>query len=204
MVSLRSVEKTQIVKRYKQCHKQHSMTSLKLLLLLLSALRRLEAFRYHSYDFNHKPHQYSRSPTNDKCREQAVISRWINDQVVRNAKITQFNQRLRELLNTLNGNKTAPMEDGFCCFYEKDTMDKLFAEISILSKNYKTVGGPQLKKTGDMGQDLDLILGGLKKLVNMDTKSCCDQLSKNLTELEADLKVQLKDLSYELKRKECC
>ncbi|XP_034481496.1 putative leucine-rich repeat-containing protein DDB_G0290503 [Drosophila innubila] len=172
----------------------HLMTSLQLLLLLLSALRGMFAFRYHSYDFNHRPHQYGRSPTSDNCHEQSVISRWINEQVIRHAKITQFNQRLSELLDALNGNNTKSKDDGFCCFYEKETMDKLFKDITILSKKYDIVGGAQLQKTGDIGQDLDLILDRMKNLVHMDMKSCCDRLSKNLMELESDFKKQLEDL----------
>ncbi|KAL7733173.1 hypothetical protein ACLKA6_004688 [Drosophila palustris] len=182
----------------------HLMTSLQLLLLLLSALKRIEVFGYHSYDFGVRSHQDGRSPRNDrdgKCQEQSVITRWINEQVVRNAKITRFNQRLKELLDVLNGNKTEKNEEEFCCFYEKDTMDKLFKDITILSGKYKISEGAAFHTTGDMGQDLDLILDRLKKLVNMDMKSCCKRLANNLKKLEKDFKKQLEDLKQNLNKK---
>ncbi|KAH8302225.1 hypothetical protein KR044_004255, partial [Drosophila immigrans] len=141
------------------------------------------------------------SPIANKCNRHEEITQWINEQVVRNAKLTRFNLRLKEILDNVNDNKTTSLEKGHCCFYEANTMNKVFADITTLSQKYNIDGGAGLQTTGDMGKDLDRILDRLKQLVGKDMKGCCDHLTGKLKELETDFAQQLKELKIKLNKR---
>ncbi|KAH8365475.1 hypothetical protein KR093_001175, partial [Drosophila rubida] len=188
------------------------MTPLQMLLFMLfilSAFQRLESYKYYTYNAGSTPHLVSRRSFNkrhtiarrtdeNQCHHKEEITNWINEQVLRNAKLTRFNQRLKELLDAVNANHTNSMEKGHCCFYEKNALDKVFADITMLSEKYNIAGGTALKASGDIGKDLDQILDRLKQLAGKDLKSCCDQITDKLKELEADFAKKLKDLQNKL------
>ncbi|XP_064539859.1 putative leucine-rich repeat-containing protein DDB_G0290503 [Drosophila montana] len=181
------------------------MTSLQFLLLLLSASLQMEAFRYYDYDdneevnFRSNAHGYGRAvTTRTACESHGEIARWINEQVVRNAKLTSFNQHLGKLLNALNTKRPEQIGDEHCCFYEKDTMEKILKDMTSLSASSGIGVGKPLESSGDIGKDLDSILDRMKMLIGKDTKTCCDQLTDNLKAMEADLVKQLDELSRKL------
>ncbi|XP_062135286.1 myosin heavy chain, striated muscle [Drosophila sulfurigaster albostrigata] len=189
------------------------MTSPQLLMLhllfILSAFRKMEAHKYYAYDAGSTPHLISRRTFNahptvqrrtieNQCNQKGEITHWINQQVERNTKLTEFNQKLQKILDNVNDHNTT--EKAHCCFYENNTMNKVFADITMLSQKYNIDGGAALKSTGDMGQDLDRILERLKQLVGKDMKSCCDLLTAKLKELEADFIKQLEELKHKINK----
>ncbi|EDW68994.2 putative leucine-rich repeat-containing protein DDB_G0290503 [Drosophila virilis] len=178
------------------------MTSLQLWLLLLSANLQMEAFRYYDYDdngavnFRSNEHGYGRVVTKrTTCESHEEIARWINEQVVRNAKLTSLNQQLGKLLDALHTKRPEQIGDEHCCFYEKDTMEKILKDMTSLSASSGIGVGKPLESSGDIGKDLDSILDRMKMLIGKDTKTCCDQLTDNLKAMEADLAKQLSELN---------
>ncbi|XP_060655153.1 putative leucine-rich repeat-containing protein DDB_G0290503 [Drosophila nasuta] len=179
------------------------------LLFILSAIQGMKAYKYYAYDGGSTPHLISRRTFNahptvqrrtieNQCNQKGEITHWINQQVARNTKLTEFNQKVQKILDNVNENNTT--EKAHCCFYENNTMDKVFADITILSEKYNINGGVALKSTGDMGQDLDRILERLKQLVGKDMKSCCNHLSAKLKELKADFVKQLEELKLKINK----
>ncbi|XP_023176013.2 keratin, type II cytoskeletal 1 [Drosophila hydei] len=171
------------------------VTSLQLLLLLLSAHWQMEAFRY--YDFEDIG-PYEVGNTNQECDGHAVILKWINEQVTRNAKLTSFNLHLGQLLVAINSTNPNQAGEEHCCFYEKSTMSTIFSGLTNLSAISDMPNGQPIEETGDLGKDLDLILERMKAISAKKAKNCCDRLAEHLKAVEADLMKQLEELGKKL------
>lgn len=168
-------------------HSNQSMTSPRLLLLLLSTLNQVATFQYYDYDdldLDEIPKQNLTRMINASllnCSDQGEVVRWINEQVERNTNVTRINQRLDLILQALNGK-------GNLCADENRDLAKLLEALNVLLAGKED----PLQSSNNIRQDLIIIFDKTKQLAAKELTSCCERLNQRVNQLEVDLTMQIK------------
>lgn len=168
-------------------HSNQSMTSPRLLLLLLSTLSQVATFDYYDYE-DPDPDEIPKPSITRiidesllNCTDQGEVVRWINEQVERNTNVARINQQLSLILQALNGK-------GNLCADENRNLAKLLEALNILLAGKED----PLQSSNNFGQDLINIFEKIKQIAAKELTSCCEHLNERVNQLEVDLTMQIK------------